>query len=294
MKARPLAIELAEITTSTSSTATEKKRTFTSISCVAMQIGPGCNKGALGRGRYNPRAMCLEHLKIGELVAKRKNCAKKAVPSTRACAESAEDNNNEELGCRFIGSLIPKDEARQKWHKWHLGLGKKKKLANVNGNKENNPSLVPLHEGIVDGVFYDIGDDAYVKAGEKGRDNHIFEIVEMFKVIKQLSYLNDEKQTCLGSGEGHGFGEGQQALVEVPATQQAIADTPPAMGCQPQVRGLACEAWWKKESRSLNGWALKKMGIHISVCPSHATSSLELSEYGIVGGGEVSVATEVP
>lgn len=140
--------------------------------------------------------------------------AKKSVPPTRASAEEEEEKSE----CRVVGAPIRNEEARQKWPKRYLGAGKKKKVVSVNGNKEgdNSEEIIQAKchykKANVDGVFYDIGDDAYVKAGE-GEDNYICKIVELFEavdgslhfcaqwyyrardtVIKQLSYLIDDKR----------------------------------------------------------------------------------------------------
>ncbi|XP_048137358.1 DNA (cytosine-5)-methyltransferase CMT3-like isoform X2 [Rhodamnia argentea] len=136
---------------------------------------------------------------------------KDGAPSTNA---RADDGSDEESESRFVGVPIPNEEARQKWPKRYLGLGKKKTV--VSSNKEGDDDIMQakchFSKAQVDGALYDIGDDAYVKAGE-GEDNYICKIVEFFEavdgskyfcaqwyyrardtVIKQLSNLIDEKR----------------------------------------------------------------------------------------------------
>ncbi|KAI6685939.1 hypothetical protein NL676_031852 [Syzygium grande] len=94
-------------------------------------------RGKAEKPREAPAEELEQQQQLSGQVKERINVADGALATkgvTRATADGGGDG--EESECRFLGAPIPNEEARQKWPKRYLGLGKKKKVVNVNGNKE--------------------------------------------------------------------------------------------------------------------------------------------------------------
>ncbi|KAL2348670.1 hypothetical protein Fmac_002670 [Flemingia macrophylla] len=109
------------------------------------------------------------------------NSAESLLPSSRKKAKpSAPD-----IGCCFVGKPIQVTEARRKWpHRYHAPSSKQ-------NNEENSEVVLAkchYRQAKVDGVVYDLYDDAYVKA-EDGKPNYISKIVEMFETVDNEQYF---------------------------------------------------------------------------------------------------------
>ncbi|XP_050232648.1 putative DNA (cytosine-5)-methyltransferase CMT1 [Mercurialis annua] len=86
----------------------------------------------------------------------------------------------------FIGSPIPAAEARQKWPLRYGSQNGKIRSATQNSNgvlsneEEVTPAKCHYKQAMVDGILYNLGDNAYVKA-EDGVPDYIARIVELFE-----------------------------------------------------------------------------------------------------------------
>ncbi|KAG5123680.1 hypothetical protein JHK82_030417 [Glycine max] len=105
------------------------------------------------------------------------------LPSQRNKAKHPNSNSN---AC-FAGKPIPPAEALAKWPHRYPSEGKKKGSARTSKeatseNSEVMPARCHYHQAKVDGVVYNLYDDAYVKA-EDGKPDYIARIVEMFETV---------------------------------------------------------------------------------------------------------------
>ncbi|EEF32028.1 protein with unknown function [Ricinus communis] len=88
----------------------------------------------------------------------------------------------------FIGNPISATEARKKWPQRYKSQISKVKNGSEPQNgvlsKDDDVTQAKCHykQAMVDGILYDLGDDAYVKA-EDGKPDYIARIVEMFESI---------------------------------------------------------------------------------------------------------------
>ncbi|KAG6487340.1 DNA (cytosine-5)-methyltransferase CMT3-like [Zingiber officinale] len=93
------------------------------------------------------------------------------------------------LACHFIGEPIPAAEAKQRWPERY-----QRKRIYVSGSAksvDDEPILLARQhylKAIVDGVTYNLYDDAYVKAGE-GEADYIGHIVEFFQATDNQLYF---------------------------------------------------------------------------------------------------------
>ncbi|PIA29804.1 hypothetical protein AQUCO_05800108v1 [Aquilegia coerulea] len=100
-----------------------------------------------------------------------------------------------DLECRFIGDPIPDEEARQLWPHRYIDLKKneastsKSKGKDDDDEEEENYAKCHFRQAEVDGCIYSLDDDAYVK-GEKGEQEYIAKIVELFKTIDDRSLFS--------------------------------------------------------------------------------------------------------
>lgn len=94
----------------------------------------------------------------------------------------------EEGECRFIGDPVPKEEAAQRWPQRYLSKTKTKRAGESISSKSTDDSeeitQARCHfiQAEVDGMVFNLEDDAYVKA-EDGQDNFICKIVEIFEAV---------------------------------------------------------------------------------------------------------------
>ncbi|KAF5193551.1 Cytosine-specific methyltransferase [Thalictrum thalictroides] len=94
--------------------------------------------------------------------------------------------------CRFIGDPISDEEARQRWPHRYKDLknsetSSTKSKANGDDEEEDeNFAKCHFRQVEVDGCVYNLDDDAYVK-GDKGDQDYIAKIVELFKTTDERS-----------------------------------------------------------------------------------------------------------
>ncbi|XP_042459718.1 DNA (cytosine-5)-methyltransferase 1-like isoform X2 [Zingiber officinale] len=92
------------------------------------------------------------------------------------------------LGCHFVGDPIPEAEAKQRWPERY----QRKIYASGSAKRVDGESVLLARQhysqAIVDGVNYNLYDDAYVEAGE-GEAYYIGRIVEFFEAIDKQQYF---------------------------------------------------------------------------------------------------------
>ncbi|KAI3523188.1 hypothetical protein L1887_01246 [Cichorium endivia] len=91
---------------------------------------------------------------------------------------------------RFIGKPVPADEARKRWPHRYESKNRVKVIASSNGELDENVIIqAKCHytKAVIDGVTFDLYDDAFVKA-EEGHPDFIARIVEMFETIDKELY----------------------------------------------------------------------------------------------------------
>ncbi|XP_057448958.1 putative DNA (cytosine-5)-methyltransferase CMT1 [Lotus japonicus] len=111
------------------------------------------------------------------------------LPTERKTAKRPSDNSDDDAF--FVGKPIPAAEARAKWPHRYPKVEKKGSARNSNGAKSETENLqVKSHysQARVDGILYDLNDDAYVKA-EDGNADFIARIVEMFETVDDKKYF---------------------------------------------------------------------------------------------------------
>ncbi|TKY70271.1 putative DNA (cytosine-5)-methyltransferase CMT1 [Spatholobus suberectus] len=118
-----------------------------------------------------------------------KNAAVSLLPSERKKAKRSTPNPD---AC-FVGKPIPATEARAKWPHRYPSKGEKKGSAGSSkeGTGENSEVMLALchySQAKVDGVVYNLNDNAYVKA-EDGKTDYIARIVEMFETVDNEHYF---------------------------------------------------------------------------------------------------------
>ncbi|PIA27393.1 hypothetical protein AQUCO_07800023v1 [Aquilegia coerulea] len=103
--------------------------------------------------------------------------------------------------CQFVGDPIPDEEARQLWPHRYINIDLKKNEASTSKSKsrgkkgddddEEDENFAQCHfqQAVVDGCIYNLNDDAYVK-GEKGEQEYIAKIVELFKTTDGRSLFS--------------------------------------------------------------------------------------------------------
>ncbi|XP_052186610.1 DNA (cytosine-5)-methyltransferase CMT3 isoform X2 [Diospyros lotus] len=96
--------------------------------------------------------------------------------------------------CRFLGEPVPDDEAFRCWPHRYQGKSKRKAVGGSKSTKANDDSEEIIQarrhytKAQVDGLIFNIGDDAHVKAEEESED-YICRIVEMFEAIDGSPYF---------------------------------------------------------------------------------------------------------
>ncbi|KAL8091291.1 DNA (cytosine-5)-methyltransferase 1-like [Apium graveolens] len=108
-------------------------------------------------------------------------------PSSKKPKPSQED----EESC-FSGDPFPADEALRRWpNRYHL-KSKVKDSGQACSSKGSECEVLQARchykQAIVDGVVYDLNDDAYIQ-GEEGKPNYIGKIVEFFETTKKEFYF---------------------------------------------------------------------------------------------------------
>ncbi|KAK1435027.1 hypothetical protein QVD17_00782 [Tagetes erecta] len=108
----------------------------------------------------------------------------KTSPAASAVASDEDD-------ARFIGKPVPADEARKKWPHRYESKNKVKVTTSSDGELEKEIIQAKCHytKAIVDGISFDLFDDAYVKA-EEGHPDYIARIVEMFETVDKELYFS--------------------------------------------------------------------------------------------------------
>ncbi|KVH90626.1 Bromo adjacent homology (BAH) domain-containing protein [Cynara cardunculus var. scolymus] len=105
---------------------------------------------------------------------------------TSPAAAAADDD------ARFIGKPVPADQARAKWPHRYESKNKVKVIASSNGEldgKEIIQAKCHYTKAVVDGIAFDLNDDAFVKA-EEGKPDFIARIVEMFETVDRELYCS--------------------------------------------------------------------------------------------------------
>ncbi|CAH9119436.1 unnamed protein product [Cuscuta epithymum] len=109
-------------------------------------------------------------------------------PARRAPAKASDDDDGE-----FIGDPVPVEEAKQKWsHRYQKTTGRAyagiKSITIQDGAADILQAKRHFTSAKVDNVIYNVGEDAYVMAGE-GEDNYICKIIEMFESLDGVRYF---------------------------------------------------------------------------------------------------------
>ncbi|VFQ75180.1 unnamed protein product [Cuscuta campestris] len=110
------------------------------------------------------------------------------LPERRTAAKASEDGESE-----FVGDPVPVEEAKRQWpHRFQKAMGRAD-WGSKSTTTQAGPASVPqakkhFTSAKVDDVIYNLGDDAYVMAGE-GEDNYICKIVEMFEALDGVCYF---------------------------------------------------------------------------------------------------------
>ncbi|CAI9289781.1 unnamed protein product [Lactuca saligna] len=115
--------------------------------------------------------------------SKPSSCSKK--PKTTRVAAADDDT-------RFIGKPVPADQAREKWPHRYESKSRVKAIAPSNGEadgKEIIQAKCHYTKAVIDGVTFDLYDDAFVKA-EEGHPDFIARIVEMFETVDKKLYCS--------------------------------------------------------------------------------------------------------
>ncbi|OMO79806.1 hypothetical protein CCACVL1_13403 [Corchorus capsularis] len=100
-------------------------------------------------------------------------------------------DKEEEPEPRFLGEPVSEEEARRRWPKRYEGNKKLKGVAARNGKDEDEQIIQAQRhytKAEVDGVAYDLYDDAHVYA-EQGQKYYICRIVEMFQALDGRLYF---------------------------------------------------------------------------------------------------------
>ncbi|KAL8255700.1 hypothetical protein R6Q59_030767 [Mikania micrantha] len=118
----------------------------------------------------------------------------KPSPSSKKCKTSPAAGaglDSDDADVRFIGKPVPADQAREKWPHRYESKKKVKVIASSDGELEKEIIQAKCHytKAIVDGVAFDLFDDAYVKA-EEGQPDFIARIVEMFETVDKELYFS--------------------------------------------------------------------------------------------------------
>ncbi|KAK9273931.1 hypothetical protein L1049_018743 [Liquidambar formosana] len=115
--------------------------------------------------------------------------------NARACTPSfsKKAKKDEDIESRFVGNVVPKEEARERWPQRYRGKMGKQIIASESSNKGDTEEVLQAQchytQAEVDGhIIFNLYDDAYVKAGD-GEDNYICKIIEMFKAIDGALYF---------------------------------------------------------------------------------------------------------
>ncbi|KAM6570863.1 putative DNA (cytosine-5)-methyltransferase CMT1 [Cannabis sativa] len=102
--------------------------------------------------------------------------------------------NDADSDASFLGKPIPQSEAAERWPKRYLSKVKAKK-GELSGEKkesgtEEEVTQAKFHytQALVDGVVYDLNDDAYVKA-EDDKPDYIARIIEFFEAVDGELYF---------------------------------------------------------------------------------------------------------
>ncbi|OMO97899.1 hypothetical protein COLO4_14287 [Corchorus olitorius] len=131
-----------------------------------------------------------------KVTSKRKASSSLATEATRSklkvtrAAVSISDKE-EEQEARFLGEPVPEEEARRRWPKRYDGKKKLKGVAATDGKDEDEEiTQAQRHytKAEVDGVPYDLYDDAHVNA-EGEQQSYIAKIVEMFEGVDGTFYF---------------------------------------------------------------------------------------------------------
>ncbi|OMO73118.1 hypothetical protein CCACVL1_17462 [Corchorus capsularis] len=110
--------------------------------------------------------------------------------ATRVAA-SISDKEEEEQEARFLGEPVPEEEARRRWPKRYDGKKKLKGVAARDGKDEDEEVIQARRhytKAEVDGIPYDLYDDAHVNA-EEGQEYYVGKIVEMFEGVDGTLYF---------------------------------------------------------------------------------------------------------
>lgn len=115
--------------------------------------------------------------------------AKKKGSSAKKAAKPAKD---EESICEFVGNPVPQDEARRRWPERYNKKAVAKKNTTLSSANEDDDELLAAkchyYQATVDGVIYNLNDDAHVKAGD-GEPNYIGRIIEFFVTVDEKLYF---------------------------------------------------------------------------------------------------------
>ncbi|KAI3823341.1 hypothetical protein L1987_04776 [Smallanthus sonchifolius] len=115
----------------------------------------------------------------------------KPSPPSKKCKTSPAAAASDDDEARFIGKPVPADQAREKWPHRYESKKKVKVIASSDGELEKEVIQAKCHytKAIVDGIAFDLFDDAYVKA-EEGQPDFIARIVEMFETVDKELYFS--------------------------------------------------------------------------------------------------------
>ncbi|KAJ0605724.1 putative DNA (cytosine-5-)-methyltransferase [Helianthus annuus] len=102
--------------------------------------------------------------------------------------DSSTHSSDEEA--RFVGKPVPAEQARVKWPHRYESKNKVKVISSSDDEeKEIFQAKCHYTKATVDGISFDLYDDAYVKA-EEGKPDYIARIVEMFETVDKELYFS--------------------------------------------------------------------------------------------------------
>ncbi|GAB4856501.1 Alpha-1,3-mannosyltransferase cmt1 [Ancistrocladus abbreviatus] len=126
---------------------------------------------------------------------KRKNLDDSNSKSPLKRSKKRPEREEEAEECKFVGKPVPADEARRKWPDRYLSKKKMvKKETSTDGFTSETVEVEVLQakchykKAMVDGVVFNLYDDAYVKA-EEGQPDYIAKIVEFFETSDNKLYF---------------------------------------------------------------------------------------------------------
>ncbi|KAH0455874.1 hypothetical protein IEQ34_015906 [Dendrobium chrysotoxum] len=133
--------------------------------------------------------------------------SEKKVEKDDLCEDPAANSSNKKKGasgkkvvkkehepiCRFIGDPVPVNEAKMRWpERYTKKVGGRKSISTSDyGNEdEAEPAKAKCHyyQAMIDGVAYNLNDDAHVKAGDDEPD-YIGRIIEFFETVEGKLYF---------------------------------------------------------------------------------------------------------